>query len=165
MDTFNDHQKPPCSCSDEQPRTRTLNDGRVIFGLQCINCGKWTAKSKSSFSIFPTIAFDESIRVKFQERLNLFRESQASKRRSDWFAWYSDYLKTPQWQSKRLAVLKRDRYLCQGCMSRRASQVHHLSYEHCGNELLWELTSVCDDCHKKIHPHMQEAEIDWENFR
>lgn len=166
MDIVNEYGWLSCDCSSKEPRTKTNSDGRIVFGFQCTNCGKFEPRKKDSFGLNPpTNTVDLEIVNNFRHRQQEFANAQRDQKKSDWFAWYSDYLKTPQWQSKRLAVLKRDRYLCQGCMSRRASQVHHLSYEHCGNELLWELTSVCDDCHKKIHPHMQEAEIDWENFR
>ena len=36
-----------------------------------------------------------------------------------------------------------------GCL-RSANQVHHLSYQHVGNEPLFELISVCSACHDKI---------------
>lgn len=165
MDTVNEYGSLACTCSDREPKTKTNSDGRVVFGMQCINCGSFQPKRKDSFTDLPTVAVDKGIAVEFAKRREQFYHSRRNQKKSEWFDWYSSYLNSPQWQSKRQAVLKRDRYLCQGCMVRRASQVHHLTYEHCGNELLWELTSVCEECHRKIHPHMQEVEIDWENFR
>jgi 5-methylcytosine-specific restriction endonuclease McrA len=67
-----------------------------------------------------------------------------------WFKEHNDYLRSNKWHEKRDAVLKRDNYLCQACLIHRATQVHHLSYEHWRNEPLFELVSICKDCHDLI---------------
>jgi 5-methylcytosine-specific restriction endonuclease McrA len=36
-----------------------------------------------------------------------------------------------------------------GCQS-RATQVHHLTYRHLGNEPLFELMAICRDCHEQL---------------
>lgn len=154
MDTFNDNGRPQCSCSNQQHSKRVLKDGRTIFGMHCMNCGRWTPKSKSAFDKLPTIFFDETIRVQFQKRLENFHRSKSEKNRSEWFAAYSTYLSSQKWKEKRIAVLERDNYLCQGCRNQKASQVHHLSYKNVGNEFLSELISLCSECHSKLHPHM-----------
>src|SRR6202035_3930812 len=69
-----------------------------------------------------------------------------------WQRWYKIYLKSDGWADKRKVILKRDRYLCQGCGSRRHLQVHHLSYRSVGRELDEELTVLCRTCHMKKHP-------------
>lgn len=62
------------------------------------------------------------------------------------------YLKSPQWQTLRKAVLKRDLYVCQSCKSSGVPlEVHHITYTRLGNELLSDLVSVCRDCHQSIH--------------
>lgn len=48
-------------------------------------------------------------------------------------------------------MLTRDNYLCQGCRVRRATQVHHLTYDHVGNEFLFELVAICETCHTRLH--------------
>ena len=69
---------------------------------------------------------------------------------SNWSKKYNEYLQSYQWQDKRLRVLERDNYLCQSCLEQDATQVHHLTYKHVGNEPLFDLISVCDECHKSI---------------
>lgn len=54
------------------------------------------------------------------------------------------------------SAVARARGVCEGCRSARATQVHHLTYQHAGHvvpggELLWELVAVCDDCHDRAH--------------
>lgn len=64
---------------------------------------------------------------------------------------YQKYLKSEQWQEKRKAVLQRDNYRCTGCGIVRATEVHHLTYAHKYDEFLFELTSLCSECHRKFH--------------
>jgi hypothetical protein len=70
--------------------------------------------------------------------------------RDDWWAWYRDYLETPKWKRKRIAVIKRDQ-VCKACETRPAVQAHHLSYARVGDEPLFDLVGVCLECHKKLH--------------
>ena len=64
---------------------------------------------------------------------------------------YLSYLRTDDWKDKRRAVLFRDRGICQGCLKAEATQVHHRTYEHLYEELLFELVSLCDSCHRRCH--------------
>lgn len=41
---------------------------------------------------------------------------------------YNEQLKTPEWKSKRLLILKRDGYKCVKCTSKKNLQVHHKKY-------------------------------------
>jgi hypothetical protein len=38
-----------------------------------------------------------------------------------------------------------------GFCRRHGLSPHHLTYAHLGDELLFELISVCDDCHARLH--------------
>ena len=64
---------------------------------------------------------------------------------------YQENLKSPEWQQSRLKVLQRDRHTCQGCLERPASEVHHQSYRHARREFCFELISLCDACHARLH--------------
>ena len=69
-----------------------------------------------------------------------------------WWDWYSAYLRSPEWAAKRQRVLERDSFLCQYQNCRAiATEVHHLTYERVGEELLEDLLSVCGGCHTCIH--------------
>jgi len=65
---------------------------------------------------------------------------------------YSDLLKDPRWQKKRLEILQRDNFTCQLCKDTTETlHVHHKSYE--GNKNPWEvdeynLITYCETCHK-----------------
>jgi 5-methylcytosine-specific restriction endonuclease McrA len=66
---------------------------------------------------------------------------------------YSEKLKDPRWQKKRLKILKRDRFQCKCCLNKeRMLSIHHLYYLK--NADPWEypnkaLITLCQDCHDK----------------
>jgi len=80
------------------------------------------------------------------------REEEREHDKTEWFKKHNEYLLTDQWKAIRLKVLKRDNFLCQGCLEAPATEVHHLDYAHWKNELMFELLSVCSNCHhNRIH--------------
>ena len=76
----------------------------------------------------------------------LFLDSMENKKN------YSELLRSPLWQKKRLKILERDGFTCQHCGSReRELQVHHRVY-HKGAKP-WEyddseLITLCNQCHE-----------------
>jgi 5-methylcytosine-specific restriction endonuclease McrA len=66
-------------------------------------------------------------------------------------AQYMAYLQSREWRERRRLVLQRARGFCERCRKAQATQVHHLTYEHVGNEFLKELVAVCCRCHKRFH--------------
>lgn len=84
------------------------------------------------------------------KRINEIRDRREAWKKQRFFENYNKYLNSPAWKERREEVLKRDNYLCQSCLKARATQVHHLSYKHWGDEPLFELISVCAECHERI---------------
>lgn len=66
---------------------------------------------------------------------------------------YSDLLKHPNWQKKRLEIFQRDNWACRKCEDTTTElQIHHLYYLK--DKLPWEypdnaLMTLCECCHKK----------------
>lgn len=64
---------------------------------------------------------------------------------------YSDKLRDPRWQKKRLTILDRDGWKCLSCgSSDKQLQVHHVVYRRIDP---WEypdsvLQTLCEPCHK-----------------
>ena len=64
---------------------------------------------------------------------------------------YSEQLKSPLWQKKRLEIMQRDNFTCQDCGDTESQlQVHHKSYTYGNN--VWEyendnLITLCETCH------------------
>lgn len=67
---------------------------------------------------------------------------------------YSEKLKNPKWQKKRLEILQRDNFRCFNCLDENSTlNVHHDVY--LGKEP-WDtpsecLTTLCDYCHTFEH--------------
>ena len=76
-----------------------------------------------------------------------------------WWDRYDRYMQTPEWKERRQLVLKRANYVCEGCGKAKATEVHHLTYERLGKEMLFDLVAVCDECHRKIHPRGKLLDI------
>lgn len=67
---------------------------------------------------------------------------------------YREYLKSPEWEEKRDAVLFRDEYKCRACGAASPEvrlHVHHLTYDRKFNESLYDLVTLCETCHKLAH--------------
>lgn len=72
---------------------------------------------------------------------------------------YSEKLKNPQWQRKRLEILNRDDFTCQCCGGKEITlHVHHFVYNNkTGNPWEvddWSLITLCEDCH-----HLYEEKL------
>jgi 5-methylcytosine-specific restriction endonuclease McrA len=71
---------------------------------------------------------------------------------------YSELLKNPLWQKKRLEIMQRDGFRCCLCMSdSKELTVHHLFYMP--NIAPWEyddevLVTLCSDCHGFAHSEL-----------
>lgn len=70
----------------------------------------------------------------------------------DWKRTYSEKLKDPRWQKKRLAILDRDGWKCTNCdATDKTLHVHHEEYRWGADP--WDysdekLTTLCFECHE-----------------
>lgn len=68
---------------------------------------------------------------------------------------YSELLKDPRWQRKRLEILQRSDFSCETCSeTERTLHVHHKTYRT--GAMPWEyddseLESICERCHQRTH--------------
>jgi 5-methylcytosine-specific restriction protein A len=90
------------------------------------------------------------LKTKVDRRTAAYEAAKDSNRK-EWFRQYNAYLESEEWKLKRNAVLQRDHHLCQGCLKATAQQVHHLTYDNVGGELLFQLVSLCAPCHALVH--------------
>lgn len=80
---------------------------------------------------------------------------------------YSELLKDPRWQRKRLEILQRDDFKCRSCGENILTlNVHHLAYNK--NIMPWEikddlLMTLCEKCHSALHI-MSRNDIGIESF-
>jgi len=83
---------------------------------------------------------------------------------------YSELLKDPRWQKKRLKVLERDEWKCNKCGDKSQQlHVHHKKYIH--GKKPWEYTfnmleTLCAECHKdhhkkeKLYEYFKDVELE-----
>lgn len=64
---------------------------------------------------------------------------------------YQRYLCTREWATKRDAVRRRCKGICERCNHNRMDHCHHLTYIRKYNERLEDLQGVCAGCHQYIH--------------
>lgn len=73
---------------------------------------------------------------------------------------YSEKLKDPRWQKKRLQIMERDEFTCQGCGDKTSTlNVHHTAYIK--NKEVWNyddimLVTLCETCHQINHELFDE---------
>lgn len=147
-----------CTCEHKELRKLVTANNSIQYKWQCVMCGatgqaiaaaKLTHEQMQNAPPVDRELRETYQRQKFERAGQQYRESQAEKQR-EWWARYNEYMNSPQWKAKRYKALVRDNWLCQSCMEKPATQVHHTSYVHLGDEPLFELQSVCDDCHRLI---------------
>lgn len=155
-----------CTHPTTELRRKIFADGIPHYHIQCLVCGQSTQKRISKRKVDESALiplWDEELARGVWEKFN--RDWEQAKYSVDhvsdgeWWAQYNEYLESPQWALIREAVLKRDHYVCQGCGSQKATEVHHLTYEHVREEFLFELVSVCSSCHDRLHSrtHSQDS--------
>jgi len=139
-----------CNHEHTALRERTIRGGSKQYVNQCVRCGEPIGNPVKNPGI-PLAKFDDELRESFaKRRLEAYKNAHNSKSTA-WFELYEEYLNSPEWAAKRAAVLRRSHGDCEGCREQLATQVHHISYAHVTQELLFELVAVCDACHDIAH--------------
>lgn len=150
-----------CEHGETDLRYKTNTMGRHV-GYQCLRCGRavgnwmpkdkipWTAALKPWDRELEKSWLQHCQHVRSLHRArDLMAAQEASEERR---AQYQARLLLPDWREEiRPAVLRRCGGICQGCGIRKAVHVHHVTYEHFGNEFLFELIGLCEECHARIH--------------
>lgn len=83
---------------------------------------------------------------------------------------YTDLLKDPKWQKKRLEIMNRDNWRCNNCHDdSEMLVVHHKYYDK--DKMPWEYCNkayitLCFGCHDELHKDQKQLHSDIiENFR
>lgn len=138
---------------------RVLRNAVTTYVDQCAFCGRQMRSYKKQ-DVFQKIVgdWDQSIADEWEEeqkRQWKIRSAEYEKAREEknrlWWEKYNHHIASPKWRELRSMVLRRANNTCEGCGINRAWHVHHDSYEHMGNEFLFELIALCGPCHSRIH--------------
>jgi 5-methylcytosine-specific restriction endonuclease McrA len=81
---------------------------------------------------------------------------------------YDKYLESPYWKEfRRKKFAEQLERIGHNCCEQCATivekptvelQVHHLTYERLGNELMGDVQIICRECHKKVHSRDVESQ-------
>lgn len=160
-----------CEHVSKRLRKFTASNKALSFRMQCLRCGETVETIKkinlpknvridllenfdstlSHSFLKPIWDFRDKITKKINEKYNLLSRASFIELQDERKGKYQSYLNSPEWFALRLKVLARCNYMCEGCRSKPAEHVHHLTYAHIYNEFLWELVGVCNGCHKRVH--------------
>ena len=74
---------------------------------------------------------------------------------------YKEYLNSFHWNKIKTQFRKKYKH-CAICFSKKALNVHHLTYKNFGNENPEDLILLCNVCHKKTHSYKSvEDAVKW----
>lgn len=170
---------PECPHTNKTVRYK-VNAAQVrMWCWQCLDCGHrvgdWLSRGHPAvLALVDPELFDYDLELRGRqirsEKIRAFYQQRAIDRQVNWRderaeeiaqlraeaerQWqenYAAYRQTQEWEALRQRVFARANGICEGCGLRRATEVHHLSYEHLGSEFLWELRAVCRPCHARWH--------------
>lgn len=150
--------RPGCCHADGELRTTVYANGARHFVFQCQTCGRAGGAIKQSHWIVASLtteppAADATLADRYWEAITEAARQERDEQNADWWDWYNGYLLTDEWRRRSEAVILRDGGRCMasldGC-TRRATEAHHLTYKHAGNEPLFDLIAVCHACHQQI---------------
>jgi 5-methylcytosine-specific restriction endonuclease McrA len=65
--------------------------------------------------------------------------------------YYQTYMASLKWQRRREEAMERAGYQCQDCGAEERFDVHHVTYEHLGDEWPEDLVVLCKSCHDVWH--------------
>ena len=152
-----------CDHTVTRIRYKTDSLGRRLYVRQCIGCGAQVGDSIKHSEVAGRVdpfdmelydGFERLRRTKYRQIATQREQAGREERREE----YDAYLKSEEWEWRRMAVMARDQYKCKarypGCLG-RATITHHLSYDHFGNEPLFELVAICSKCNKILHPQYE----------
>jgi 5-methylcytosine-specific restriction endonuclease McrA len=148
-----------CSHPRQQQCVQTAVDQSKRVRNQCLDCGSLLGPAQRrppNFDSLPpeNAALKSSRDRKVAETRSAIaiRHSDIQTRKdSDWWQRYNQYLTTDAWRGRREKVFKRCDGVCEGCGDAKADEVHHRTYDHVFDEFLFELVALCKSCHDRIH--------------
>lgn len=154
-----------CKCAFTQMTRRIVRNGATQIVRQCTTCGRATTSPfpRSAVGDMDRIPlFDESLIERWSKSRAAEFARVAAAKRGSFFDWYDGYLKSEEWRARREKVMQRCDGVCEGCGNAKAVQVHHLTYERVGREMLFDLVGICAQCHSGVHDDGPLAEQSWQ---
>ena len=151
-------EKYSCEHEHKELRKRVYPSGAIHYVMQCQRCGARASNALRKAKGVEPPAFDLELERRWKEAWEAERSAiwdaykrDETSRHAAYRDKYHDYLASPEWKARRAKVLERCKGICEGCAEQPASDVHHLTYMHVGEEFLYELVALCRECHGRAH--------------
>ena len=81
----------------------------------------------------------------------------------NWRKEHSKYLKSNKWKKKRIEALDYHGAACASCGTNDNLHVHHINYDHWGNEKMTDLIPLCEYHHSLVHKLIDELRETYRN--
>jgi 5-methylcytosine-specific restriction endonuclease McrA len=155
-----------CEHKIQEVRRGTNKGGGPVIRKQCLSCGQLIGNAlPRQPDAHELNAIDEEMNENYESqrtaakeiidskfaKIQLERWKGNEKGQSYYQQAHAAYLKSREWKERRELVMQRSNGTCEGCRLKSASEVHHLTYINWGNEFLFELVALCENCHDRIH--------------
>lgn len=62
---------------------------------------------------------------------------------------YKDYLKSQHWKATKQKFYSEKKYRCYFCGKGNSLEIHHITYENIGKEMIEDMVYLCHSCHIK----------------
>lgn len=130
------------------------NDGSKCFHItmQCDYCGQRLGKWLPRVEHWEELPLFDFIKERSGQEMLINdakdkRNSERIKRHIE----YEEYLQSAEWTKTRWLVLDRCHAVCECCLAKEATHVHHRNYDSIYHEYCFDLIGVCKECHERIH--------------
>lgn len=158
----NDHEHHGYICSVHQAKLvkYRIANGSIWAGEVCQLCGQVTKRvSVKSIDLSSVPLMDrQSVLDRWNEKREQYWKDYHAKKREEFEnernarkLRYVQHLSSEKWKRLRVRIFNRCKGICEGCGINKATQVHHLTYDRMGDEMLFDLAAMCAPCHKKVH--------------
>jgi len=144
-------------------KTDTEAKGVWKYASQCLTCGnlgkcQTTPPPQVAVVTAEDVAQLQVEQARYQKEnggkvwssIRKARKKREEKSSEGWRERYQSYLRSPEWKEIRAKVLARD-VICRGCGLCVSTEVHHLTYDHVGNEFLFGPIGLCELCPRRYH--------------
>lgn len=150
-----------CKHEDSATMRVPIKGGAIQVRDCCTRCGTrvgnpYSQADKSWVAGLPLLSDElagsySALRHSERKALMLKHAYRQREERGRFTHGYRAYLQSPEWKAKRAKVMKRCGGICEGCGDEPAVHAHHVTYDHFGNEFLFELLGLCEACHERVH--------------
>jgi hypothetical protein len=149
-----------CPHLAQELRNKIDKAGGARLWNQCLTCGspvgtRVSAKPYTWHQVHDMPLFDEDLRRSYLRayfaRYEARRVAEIERLKAECRDEYQHYLQSPEWIARRDLVLEREQRVCEGCRLVPATEAHHTTYAHIGEEFLFELVAVCRSCRDRCH--------------